>query len=144
MGERWAALYKRLHADIGSRAGLKARALVATIYKICERAAWRAAEADGLFRGTPVDERDGYIHFSTATQLAETAAKHFAKKSDLVLVAVDAEAAAALGAPLEWEPSRGGDLFPHLYGALPLAAVRWARPLPDEIDGRRPIPELET
>jgi len=113
---------------------------VATIYKICERAQWRAAEAAGQYRGSSVDERDGFIHFSTAAQLAETASKHFAKAANLILVAVDA---AVLGAQLRWEPSRGGDLFPHLYAALPLRAVRWARPLPDEIDGRRPLPELE-
>ena len=111
-----------------------------TIYKICERAQWRAAEADGQYRGSGVDERDGFIHFSTAAQLAETASKHFAKAADLILVAVDA---GALGSELRWERSRGGDLFPHLYGALPLRAVRWARPLPDEIDGRRQLPELE-
>jgi uncharacterized protein (DUF952 family) len=113
---------------------------VATIYKICERAQWRAAEAAGQFRGSTVDERDGFIHFSTAAQLAETASKHFAKAADLMLVAVDS---AALGAELKWELSRGGDLFPHLYAALPLKTVRWARLLPAEIDGRRPLPELE-
>jgi uncharacterized protein (DUF952 family) len=113
---------------------------VVTIYKICERAQWRAAEAAGQYCGSGVDERDRYIHFSTAAQLAETALKHFAKASDLMLVAVDA---AALGTELRWERSRGGDLFPHLYAALPLRAVRWARPLPDEINGRRPLPELE-
>jgi uncharacterized protein (DUF952 family) len=113
---------------------------VVTIYKICERAQWRAAEAAGQFRGSAVDERDGFIHFSTAAQLAETASKHFANASDLMLVAVDS---VALGTELKWEHSRGGDLFPHLYGALPLKSVRWARSLPDEIDGRRPLPELE-
>jgi uncharacterized protein (DUF952 family) len=113
---------------------------VATIYKICERAQWQAAEAAGQFAGSPVDERDGFIHFSTAAQLAETALKHFANASDLILVAVDAD---ILGVRLKWERSRGGDLFPHLYAALPLHAVRWARPLPDEIEGRRPLPELE-
>ena len=111
-----------------------------TIYKICERAKWQAAEAAGQYRGSNVDERDGFIHFSTAAQLAETASKHFAKATDLILVAVDT---AVLGAQLRWERSRGGDLFPHLYAALPLRAVRWARPLPDETDGRRPLPELE-
>jgi uncharacterized protein (DUF952 family) len=110
------------------------------IYKICERAQWRAAEAAGQYRGSGVDEHDGFIHFSTAAQLAETASRHFAKTVDLMLVAVDA---GALGAQLRWERSRGGDLFPHLYAALPLGAVRWAQPLPDEIDGRRPLPELE-
>ena len=71
--------------------------------------------------------------------LPELAAKHFAGASDLLLVAVDA---GALGQQLKWETSRGGDLFPHLYAALPLTAVRWARPLADEVDGRRPLPEL--
>jgi uncharacterized protein (DUF952 family) len=111
-----------------------------TIYKICEQAAWRAAEAAGQFLGTAVDQSDGFIHFSTAAQLAETAAKHFAQQPDLMLIAVDGD---ALGAALAWEPSRGGALFPHLYGALPMAAVRWATALPDEVDGRRRYPELE-
>jgi uncharacterized protein (DUF952 family) len=114
---------------------------VATIYKICEQALWRAAESEGRFLGSPLDERDGFIHFSTAAQVAETAAKHFANQSDLMLIAADAE---ALGAALKWERSRGGDLFPHLYDALPLAAVQWARPLPDEVDGRRAMPELQS
>jgi uncharacterized protein (DUF952 family) len=113
---------------------------VVTIYKICERAQWRAAEAAGQYRGSSVDERDGFIHFSTAAQLTETASKHFARAADLMLVAVDA---AALDTQLRWERSRGGDLFPHLYAALPLRAVRWARPLPDEVDGCRSLPELE-
>ena len=113
---------------------------MATIYKICEQDLWRAAQVEGQFRGSPVDERDGFIHFSTAAQLAETAAKHFAGQSGLILVAVDDE---ILGGQLKWEPSRGGDLFPHLYAALPLKAVRWARPLPDEVDGRRQLPEIE-
>ena len=111
-----------------------------TIYKICERDAWRAAEAAGAFRGSDVDQRDGFIHFSTAAQVAETAAKHFANQSGLMLVAVDGE---ALGPALKWERSRGGDLFPHLYAALPLSAVRSAQPLPDEVDGRRAFPELK-
>jgi len=112
---------------------------VTTIYKICEQSLWRAAEPDGVFLGTLVDERDGFIHFSTAAQLPETAAKHFAGKSDLLLIAVDAE---ALGQSLVWEHSRGGDLFPHLYAALPLTAVRWARPLDAAPDGRHVFPEL--
>ncbi len=94
---------------------------------------------EGRFHGSAVDARDGFIHFSTAAQLAETAARHFAGATDLMLVAVDGD---CLGPALRWEPSRGGALFPHLYGALPVAAVRWARPLPDEIGGRRPMPEL--
>lgn len=113
---------------------------MATIYKICERALWLAAETAGQFRGSAIDERDGFIHFSTGPQLAETAAKHFAGQSKLLLVAVNAD---ALGHELKWERSRGGDLFPHLYAALPLHAVRWVQPLPDEIEGMRRLPELE-
>ena len=110
-----------------------------TIYKICERAAWQAAESSGLYRGSPLDIRDGFIHFSSAAQVSDTAAKHFAGQTDLMLIAADSD---TLGAALKWEASRGGALFPHLYAALPLTAVRWARPLPDEIDGRRKIAEL--
>jgi uncharacterized protein (DUF952 family) len=113
---------------------------VTTIFKICEGESWRAAEAAGAFRGSDVDMRDGFIHFSTAAQVAGTASKHFAGQSGLMLVAVDGE---ALGPALKWERSRGNDLFPHLYAALPLSAVRWARPLPDEVEGRRVFPELK-
>jgi len=112
---------------------------VTIIYKICEQVSWRAALAASRYCGSAVDERDGFIHFSTAAQLAETAAKHFTGQTDLILVAVDGD---ALGANLKWEPSRGGDLFPHLYAALPLAAVRWSQPLPDETGGHRLLPEL--
>ena len=112
-----------------------------TIYKICNRAEWRAAEAGEVFLGTDADERDGFIHFSTAAQLPGTLAKHYAEMSDLVLVAVDAE---ALGLTLAWERSRGGDFFPHLYAPLPLSAVRWTRGLADEVNGRRALPELSS
>jgi uncharacterized protein (DUF952 family) len=112
---------------------------VTTIYKICERTLWEAAEAERRLVGSPADVRDGFIHFSTAAQLAGTVAKHFAGLTDLILVAVDAD---ALGGELKWEPSRGGELFPHLYAALPLSAVKWARPLADEAGGQRPLPEL--
>ncbi len=80
-----------------------------------------------------VDLADGYIHFSTAAQVQETAARHFAGQTELLLVAVDP---AALGEALRWEPSRGGDLFPHLYQPLPLSAVRWTEALPLGADGR--------
>jgi uncharacterized protein (DUF952 family) len=113
---------------------------VTTVYKICEQRLWRAAEAVGEFRGSADDARDGFIHFSAADQVAETAAKHFAKQPDLLLIAVDA---GRLGPQLKWEPSRGGALFPHLYGPLRLDAVRWVRPLPDETEGRRDLPALE-
>src|ERR1043166_3205231 len=111
-----------------------------TIYKICDTAPWQAAERTGEFAGAPVDRADGYIHFSAADQVRETAAKHFAGQGDLVLVAVDAN---ALGPALKWEPSRGGALFPHLYGTLSLPAVRWTEPLPLGLDGRHVFPELE-
>ena len=113
---------------------------VTTIYKICESASWRTAEQVGTYRGSEADARDGFIHFSTAAQLAGTAEKYFARQSDLLIVAVDAD---ALGAALKWERSRDGKLFPHLYAALPVAAVRWTRALPDEVDGRRILPELK-
>ena len=108
------------------------------IYKICPRALWAEAERAGVFRGAPIDLADGYIHFSTAEQVRETAAKHFAGADDLVLAAVDAE---RLGPALKWETSRGGALFPHLYGEWPLATVQWAKPLPLGPDGRHRFPD---
>ena len=110
------------------------------IYKICPAPLWRAAEDAGAFRGSEVDRRDGFIHFSTATQLVETAAKHFAGRGDLLLVHVDA---AKLGDRLKWEPSRGGALFPHLYGDLDLAAVVRVDPLPLGPDRLHIFPALE-
>ncbi len=107
------------------------------IYKIVPADLWRESEATGLFEGSPVDTRDGFIHFSTAQQVRETAARHFAGAADLLLVAVDADALS-----LKWEPSRGGDLFPHLYGTLPMTAAVWVRPLPLEASGRHHFPDL--
>lgn len=107
------------------------------IYKISPRTAWRAAEAAGIFTGAPVDIADGFIHFSTAMQARETAAKHFAGQTDLVLAAIDV---AACGEALKWEPSRGGDLFPHLYAPLPISAVRWVKDLPVGADGVHVFP----
>lgn len=109
------------------------------VYKICRANEWHAAERAGAFRGASIDLADGYIHFSTADQVAETAARHFAGAGDLMLVAV---ATTALGPALKWEPSRGGALFPHLYSALALDAVLWAKPLPLGDDGRHKFPEL--
>ena len=114
-------------------------AMATIVYKICPAALWRSAERASAFRGAAIDLADGYIHFSAADQVAETAAKHFAQADDLVLVAVDAD---ALGDALKWEPSRGGALFPHLYGALPLTAVVWVKPLPLGADGRHVFPDL--
>ncbi len=109
------------------------------IYKICPAPMWREAETSGVFAGAPVDLADGYIHFSTAEQAAETAAKHFAGQGDLLLVAVDA---AVLGEALRWEPSRGGALFPHLYAPLDPRDALWARPLPLGPDGRHVFPDM--
>jgi uncharacterized protein (DUF952 family) len=109
------------------------------IYKVCAAAEWAAAETAGRYEGSADDRRDGFIHFSTAAQLSGTLARHFAGRDDLVLIAVDAE---ALGDALKWEPSRGGDLFPHLYAALPVAAALWARPLPRDAAGRHILGDL--
>ncbi|MGH6738637.1 MAG: DUF952 domain-containing protein [Bradyrhizobium sp.] len=111
-----------------------------TIYKILPRYLWRDAERDGVFRGSQVDIKDGFIHFSTAVQAVETAAKHFAGERDLVLLSVDV---GLLGAALKWELSRGGALFPHLYGDLDLGAVLRADPLPLGEDGTHQFPPLE-
>lgn len=102
------------------------------IYKILPEMIWREAEAAGIFAGAGVDLADGFIHFSTRAQVEETAARYFAGVSGLLLVAVDAE---RLGEALRWEPSRGGDLFPHLYGPLALDLVARVDPLPLRDDG---------
>jgi uncharacterized protein (DUF952 family) len=109
------------------------------IYKIFRAAEWQALVAAGETAGAPVDLADGYIHFSTAAQAAETAAKHFAGAEGLVLAAVDAD---ALGDALRWEPSRGGALFPHLYRALRRTDVAWHAPLPLGPDGAHAFPPL--
>lgn len=108
-----------------------------TIYKIVPASFWRAAEAQGRFDGAPIDLADGFIHFSAADQVRETARRYFAGIDDLVLVAVDA---GRLGAALRWEPSRGGALFPHLYAPLALADVLSVRPLPLGPDGGHQFP----
>ncbi len=97
------------------------------IYKIFRRPEWNALRDTGTTLGAPIDLTDGYIHISTAAQVTETAAKHFATESDLVLVALNTQ---ALGPALKWEPSRGGALFPHLYRALTMADVVWDKSLP--------------
>ena len=110
------------------------------IFKIVGAEEWRAAEKSGVFEGAAIDRADGYIHFSTAAQAPETAARYFAGREDLVLAAVEA---ARLGDALKWEPSRGGALFPHLYASLPIALVRWWRPLPLGRDGRHRFGRLD-
>lgn len=112
---------------------------MSTIYKVCSASAWREAERQGVFRGSADDRRDGFIHFSTAAQLAGTVAKHFAGQTGLFLIAIDAD---ALGDALKWEPSRGGELFPHLYGELDIGAVTKILDLRARSDGSHDIPEL--
>jgi uncharacterized protein (DUF952 family) len=98
-----------------------------TIYKILAREEWERALAQGQFAGSEVDRKDGYIHFSAAHQLRETARRHFSGLADLLLLAIKAE---ALGPDLRWEKSRGDDLFPHLYAPLAVASVYSVTPLP--------------
>ena len=109
----------------------------ATIYKIVERCQWESAVAAGQFTGSEIDHRDGYIHFSTAQQVHETARRHFAGVDDLMIVGVAVE---RLGDALVWEPSRGGQPFPHLYAPLPLAAVVSVDPLPWDQAGQHRFP----
>lgn len=97
------------------------------ILKIFRRPEWDTFRAMGETAGAPVDLQDGFIHFSTPAQVVETAARHFAEESDLVLVAFDSD---QLGGALKWEPSRGGALFPHLYRPLRLHEVVWDKSLP--------------
>jgi uncharacterized protein (DUF952 family) len=108
------------------------------IYKIAPARLWQEAERIGRFDGSPVDRRDGFIHFSAGDQVAETAARYFAGASDLMLIAVSVD---RLSAALRWEPSRGGALFPHLYAPLDLSAVLWVKPIPLGPDGRHLLPD---
>lgn len=106
------------------------------VYKICDATLWEAAIEAGEFKGAEIDLSDGYIHFSSAEQMRETAAKHFAGREDLVIIAVDAE---ALGHEMKWEPSRGGALFPHLYRSLKISEAVWLESLP-LVDGAHIFP----
>ena len=109
------------------------------IYHICRREEWEAAHRTGRYLGSSQDKADGFIHFSDATQVKASAAKHRAGQSGLVLLAVDA---ARLGPALKWEPSRGGALFPHLYGPLLPAEAARVVPLPLGPDGNHLFPPL--
>jgi uncharacterized protein (DUF952 family) len=123
------------------------------LYKLLTRAEWEAARAEGMYRGSAHDKRDGFIHFSTASQLTETARKHFRDVPDLLLLAIDAgslaeyidqsavpSASSIAEGFLRWEPARGGQLFPHLYSDLPIAAVRSVVPISLDQNG---IPEIQ-
>ena len=107
------------------------------IYKIFRPSEWAHLQTAGISRGAPVDLADGYVHFSTAAQLGVTLSKHFAAEGDLILLACDPT---GLGEDLRWEPSRGGELFPHLYGPLATDAVTAIDPLPLGPDGRHVFP----
>lgn len=109
------------------------------VYKICPRAAWDEACRAGHYSGSADDLRDGYIHLSAQHQVAATAAKYFRGQDGLVLVSI---ATAPLGAALVWEPSRGGDLFPHLYGPLPASAAVAVTPVPLDGNGVPVLPEI--
>ena len=109
-----------------------------TVYKIVAADLWQAAERSGVFTGAGIDLNDGFIHLSTGAQARRTAQLYFAGQDNLVLVAVDE---ASLGEALKYEPSRDGDLFPHLYGSLPLTTVLSVRPLPLGADGNHIFPE---
>ena len=108
------------------------------IYKVLPRSEWEAAKGNGMFAGSGIDIADGYIHFSTASQVVETVDKHFHGKTDLLLVALEAD---SLGDALKWEPSRGGDLFPHLYCELDVSLAAEVQPLEDREDGGHNFPD---
>jgi Uncharacterized protein conserved in bacteria len=108
------------------------------VYKIVPETLWRQAKETGVFEGAEIDLKDGYIHLSTGTQAKETARLHFAGVTGLILVALNVH---ALGDALKFEPSRGGDLFPHLYAPLSLKAVLWEMPLLVGVDGEHAFPE---
>ena len=104
------------------------------IYKVCSEADWRTAWANGQYLGSADDQRDGFIHLSTAAQLAGTLARHFAGKTHLVVVAFDP---GKFGDALKWEASRGGALFPHVYGPLPTNFALSVEPLPLDANGQQ-------
>ena len=112
--------------------------MIVLIYHICRRDEWVSAEKTGSYAGSSQDLADGFIHFSTASQVRASAAKHRAGQTDLMLLSVDPD---SLSDALKWEPSRGGQLFPHLYGDLPLSAVRRVDPLELDADGVHQFPE---
>jgi uncharacterized protein (DUF952 family) len=114
--------------------------MTAIIYHMCRAEEWAAAQRDGAYHGSDQDRADGFIHFSTAAQIAESARRHRAGQTGLLLVAVEP---ARLGDRLRWEPARGGDLFPHLYGPLAPTEALSVRPLPLGLDGHHVFPPLE-
>ena len=129
--------HRKTFREPGRQVGLRR---VRKIYKICPASAWREAERQGVYRGSADDVRDGFIHFSAASQVAGTAKKHFFGRTGLFLIEVDAD---ALGDALRWEPSCNDELFPHLYGELDLGAVTAILDMRARSDGYHDIPELK-
>ena len=113
---------------------------MATIYKICPAGLWQEAVAAGVFTGSEVDRSDGYIHFSTAGQVADTLARHYPNVAGLVLAAFDLT---KLSPPVRYEAARGGALFPHLYGTFDPKRALWVRPIALDAEGRHVLPELQ-
>lgn len=109
------------------------------IYKVVPRPLWDQSVDEGVFRGAPIDVEDGYIHFSTAAQVTETVAIHFRGQIDLLLIEMGTE---QLGEALQWEPSRGGALFPHLYGTFSTSAALRVLPIESLEDGTHRLPKL--
>lgn len=126
-------------AKPAAQAPAGAEARVTLIYKLVPDDLWAQAREQGVFLGAPVDLQDGFIHFSTADQVRQTAEKYFAEVDALIIFAVEAE---PLGPALKWEPARGGALFPHLYGALPLDRIVFAAPVPRGVEGGHRFDEL--
>lgn len=111
-----------------------------TVFKICDQKLWSDVEKAGIFNGAEIDLADGFIHFSTFDQVASTLAKHFSGRTDLLLIAVDAE---ALGEKIVYEEARGGIMFPHLYQPLSLDNVLWAKPIETGENGQHIVPGLD-
>lgn len=111
------------------------------VYKLVTKDLWASAEKVGVFKGAPIDIADGFMHFSTSKQARETAQKYFAGREDVLLVEVSMS---ILSDHWQWDLSRGGDLFPHLYVDLPLDQVNWVKPLPLGLDGLHAFPELSS
>ena len=130
-------VFAQCHALFSRSCRALGRDILTTIYHMCRREEWAAAQARGQYDGSSQDAADGFIHFSTAAQIVESAARHRRGQDGLVLIACTAD---RLGEALRWEPSRGGQLFPHLYGPLPVSAVAAVADLPLGPDGLHRFP----
>ena len=115
---------------------------MALLYRIVPEPEWLAAKTEGVYRGSSHDVRDGFIHLSAAHQVRGTLAAHYPGRTDLVLLTIDADAIVSESGKLVWEPSRAGELFPHLYGVLPVTAVQTVVQLVVGVDGEHVVPRL--